>query len=130
MEWTYFKDVFEPKFVERAQFDLAEVSFDTMVGRGLSGALAVAQLGPAMRKNWCVVRKDETRHSSNDVEGSFGHHWIFVDDFIATGATFRETWRALEKARPYGKFIGSYLYDDRKFETYTELELKRLQHGH
>jgi hypothetical protein len=38
---------------------------------------------------FAVIRKpdDHGGHSSSDVEGTVGSHWLMVDDRIATGAT-------------------------------------------
>jgi adenine/guanine phosphoribosyltransferase-like PRPP-binding protein len=119
----YFRRPFGPakEFFCHAREALAEVEFDTVVGTGLSGAVAASQLSRALRKNLAVVRKPrDGSHSSNPVEGVLGKRWLFVDDLISTGDTFRRTRAAIEKVcaeRGHeAEFVGAYLYEDYESE--------------
>lgn len=73
-------------------------SVDTLIGRGMSGSLAVALLGAATGLCWAVVRKrGEVTHSSYEVEGRIGARWLFVDDFMSSGTTLRKTYAAVQE---------------------------------
>lgn len=105
--------------------------FDTIVGTGLSGCLVLAQLAKVLDVEYLAVRKsNDSSHSEKTCEGSLGKSWLFVDDFIGTGATFYRVKSAVETlcASPedyyadYGhepmhvtKFAGIYTYQDRRF---------------
>ena len=75
--------------VEGARKDLADVEFDTLVGTGFSGAAVVPALALALGKNFVLIRKesDDSHHGGGRLIGSLGDRWIFVDDFISSGAT-------------------------------------------
>lgn len=76
--------------------------FDGFVVRGVSGVVFGAMLALVFDRPLVVVRKedDHTTHSSKKVEGqALGGRYIFVDDFISSGATVRATQRALEAQR-------------------------------
>lgn len=101
--------------VRRAEEHLRDVRYDTMVGTGLSGSVVVPILATLLGKTWMIVRKPgEAAHSSHVAEGRLGQRWIFVDDFMATGATqMRVRDRIADVADAHGfltHFIGSYLY--------------------
>lgn len=72
--------------------------FDTVVGIGLSGGILVPMLGEMMRKNWAVCRKSTAvSHSSNPFEGRIGDRWLFVDDFVSSGLTFKNACTAIKE---------------------------------
>lgn len=74
----------------KATHALRDVEFDTMVGTGLSGSLIIPVIARALGKNWLIIRKEsESAHSSERGEGNLGDRWVFVDDFVDTGATKR-----------------------------------------
>lgn len=112
--------------VQRAVEDLQNVEFDTLVGTGLSGTLVIPTIALRLDKKFAILRKDKKNsHSINEWEGSFGEHWVFVDDFIATGETMRRVkekvsdiktevnwWDSvIEPPKSVGSvFVGVYLY--------------------
>jgi hypoxanthine phosphoribosyltransferase len=102
--------------VEKARADgLGAQDFDTMVGTGLSGALVIPTLAEAFGKEWAIVRKtDERAHSSSRIEGSIGERWIFVDDLVSSGSTFRRVQKAVVEECQYWQytttFVGMYTY--------------------
>lgn len=98
--------------VTGAMRNLAGVQFDTFVCRGISGILVAPLLARAMSKHFLIVRKaDELSHSYCKVEGTFGHYWIFVDDFISSGETRRKCQEAVrEMVCGPGVFVGTYEY--------------------
>ncbi|NKS98826.1 hypothetical protein GS498_20965 [Rhodococcus hoagii] len=99
-----------------AQQELADVEFDTVVGTGLSGALAAPVVALEFNADLLVIRKvNDSSHADRMEEGSLGRRWLFVDDFIETGATFRRVHAHVEEVaskykRPM-EFAGAFLYD-------------------
>ncbi len=93
-------------------------NFSTIVGTGFSGALVVPELGRSTLKDYLLIRKpgDSHHHGSAVAEGNFSEdgRWIFVDDGIASGTTYRrvrEVMRQLAAANGLpDKFQGVYLY--------------------
>src|SRR4051812_16554608 len=64
--------------------------YDTLVGTGLSGSLVIPLLARGLDCDWLIVRKEnDGSHSTKPAEGRLGRRWLFVDDFIASGATLR-----------------------------------------
>ena len=71
-----------------AEFD----ECDTLVGRGLSGALVVPYVARALGLRWAIARKEgDGSHSSECIEGMIGRRWVFVDDLISSGNTLTKT---------------------------------------
>lgn len=131
---SYMKEAFgDPiKMISRASLSLRGVNFDTMIGRGLSGALAVPTLARALGKHWAIVRKDDGSHSYDRVEGSIGERWVFVDDFVSTGKTMRATMREVRAACPTTTLVGVYQYaEDRRrpFEPAEDLHAQGMRHS-
>jgi len=117
-DWAYN----DPAGIVTAAYrNLQGVEFDTFVARGLSGILVAPLLARAMSRNFLIVRKpNEGSHSSCAIEGTFGRKWIFLDDFIAGGATFRACREAVEKhALVPHELIGAYCYQTSPL-AYTE----------
>ena len=106
--------------VKNAQEVLEKVEYDTMIGIGLSGTLVVPLIARAMGKNFAIVRKpNDSNHRERAVEGYVGESWIFVDDFVSSGATLERVKaeiKNLQAGQPYGwdafetKYIGTYQY--------------------
>lgn len=121
--------------VRAAAAKLALVDFDTMVGRGLSGAVVIPHLALELTKMYhrpigsLIIRKSRKDNHANLVgEGRLGRKWLFVDDFVSTGATRRRVKEAVQELVTYGlfgktdeddykvahpwqtTFVGSYLY--------------------
>jgi hypothetical protein len=68
-----------------------KLRFDTLVGTGLSGAIVIPPLARSLRKKFLLIRKDgDSSHSSYPAEGVLGRRWLFVDDFVSSGSTFRK----------------------------------------
>lgn len=90
------------------------VKYDTLVGIGLSGSLIVPRIADALDKNWLIVRKDDNSHSYYRAEGVLGKRWIFVDDFIHTGATAIYVLDQIRQECKIRKFrsycVGAYSY--------------------
>lgn len=90
--------------------------FDTLVGTGFSGGLVIPALALRLHKKFVLIRKegDDSHHGPGRLLGTLGERWIFVDDFVSSGAT-RE--RVIEKityaANIEGhrtRHVGNYYY--------------------
>jgi adenine/guanine phosphoribosyltransferase-like PRPP-binding protein len=109
--------------IERGVRALSHIDFDTIVGRGMSGSVVVPMLASALDKAYLIVRKQGAGAHTSQHVGSLGHKWIFVDDFVSTGATFRETKEAIDymvrERNRYAyltdpfvtEYVGQWLYD-------------------
>ena len=114
----YLDDVFDPgRLVEDARSHLvtAQVFFDTLVGTGLSGALIIPILALELGVDYALVRTTgDSRHARTSIEGFLGRSWLFVDDHICTGSTFRRVHRAITAAAQAEghatSLAGSYCY--------------------
>ncbi|WP_066904093.1 phosphoribosyltransferase [Mycolicibacterium houstonense] len=87
---SYMSDVHDgDRLFERFQEAVpADLEYDTLVGTGLSGTIAVVDLARRLGKHYLVVRKaNDNTHSVYSAEGRLGQRWLFVDDFIDTGRT-------------------------------------------
>lgn len=115
----YFREaVFNPKLtLDLAQERLKGVEFDTIIGTGMSGGIIIPLLANRMHKHFALIRKDrDGSHSGSPFVGNIGHRFIFVDDFISTGATF---WRVIDRmdriANDYERhveYVGTYTYQN------------------
>jgi adenine/guanine phosphoribosyltransferase-like PRPP-binding protein len=76
---------------------LRDAVFDSFVVTGVSGLIIAGRLSVALGKPFLYVRKeDEIGHSNRRVEGTLGKRWVFVDDFVSSGATLQ---RAIDEVR-------------------------------
>jgi len=125
---SYFSMAFDDpeKILAPARKALATVTFDTVVGTGLSGALVVPIFAREFGTNFAVVRKPgESNHDIGSIVGRVGDRWLFVDDFIASGATLRRVKAVMADLRqgtwgdPAGidsEYVGAWLYQDAEFK--------------
>lgn len=102
--------------IETAQIRLADVEFDTLVGTGFSGGIVIPSLALAMDKKFILIRKetDDSHHGKGRVCGALGRRWIFVDDFVSSGATrkrvIRKVDEAANEAAAVTQLVGQYMY--------------------
>lgn len=103
------------RVIEQAKADLADVDYDTLVGTGFSGGIAIPALALALEKDFVLVRKesDDSHHGRGRLMGRLGKRWIFVDDFVGSGATRRYVIGKINDAHTDTTFVGTYLYADR-----------------
>jgi orotate phosphoribosyltransferase len=100
---------------------LADVDYDMIIGTGLSGGLVIPKLADALGVDWGIVRKEEEEsHRERRVEGTrFGRKWVFVDDFVASGATRRRVKAEVQRyCRDRGittEYAGTYSYRNSRF---------------
>lgn len=113
-----FKD---PEIIlEDFQHETRGQKFDTLIGTGLSGALVVPTLARALGLKWAIIRKpNDGSHTYAKFEGEIGQRWVFVDDFVSSGATRRRVQEAVEDiAQQYGartRYVGTYEYEKSRF---------------
>jgi hypothetical protein len=106
--------------LERARRDLKGLRFDTIVGTGLSGTLVVPHLARGLGRNWLLVRKEESPHSTGLLVGWLGTRWLFVDDIISSGLSLKRVQEAVTEAdeqrrkwevHPKARCVGAWLYE-------------------
>lgn len=123
---SYMRKVHKPEVLrDLAEKYLTNVDYDTLVGTGLSGTIAVTDLARWLGKNYLVVRKpNDGSHSRHPVEGKLGKRWIFVDDLVQTGQTLARVYDVIETLRKNrgfsSEFVGSFLYADGCFYKPTQ----------
>lgn len=85
-------------FVRKWRKALKDEDFDTFVVRGMSGAIAGGILARSLKKNLFVIRKEsDNSHDGSPAFGTMGSRWVFLDDFVSSGATFFEVWDFIQK---------------------------------
>lgn len=112
------------ELIETMRHRLQGVKYDTIVGTGLSGTIFTARVAPGLGKSFAIVRKkdDQSTHSSREVEGVVGERWVFADDFISSGATFKRVLEMMKKHRPHAQFVGAYEYERECFSDAARCE--------
>jgi hypoxanthine phosphoribosyltransferase len=109
----------------------SSLEFDSIVFRGMSGAVIAPSIADKLNKDLILCRKSEERHSFHDIEyvGSNIGSYIIIDDLICSGKTIlaitemidaewhtKETVRKRnypnEKEIPRPKCVGIFLYHD------------------
>lgn len=121
---TYFD--FDPDSIQRMADEfrpvMAKRKIDTIVVRGTSGTL----VGSALRMlipdlNVFVIRKpNEKSHNGERPIGTMGERWVFFDDFVDTGATFKACYDGVSDAHSnnnYSFMSGTYRSSSRKVWT-------------
>lgn len=107
------------EILDAAVADLRGVDFDTLVGTGFSGSVVIPALAVRLGKNFVLIRKEEdgSHHGGGRLIGALGERWIFVDDFISSGATKRRVGEKVEAACVIEDhettYVGDYLYHQR-----------------
>lgn len=99
--------------VAKAKADLENVTFDSIAVTGLSGTIFGTALSYETGVPLVVVRKQETPapHSWSNVEGPDSvERFIFVDDLIDSGSTFRRVLGATLGKYPNAVCAGVYCY--------------------
>ena len=134
---SYLREIFEPQVIVRAFIktvpeQIAKHPGVVYVGTGLSGTGALFILKQAGCVNHiAVVRKSMDCHATYPVELSCDKaagdcDWVFLDDMISTGDTFRRVLKRFNK----DKFLGCMLYHDVPRWRNEEAMLKRYDHDY
>lgn len=132
----YLKNVlYRPQMLADKFEEKVNVQFDVLVGTGISGVSALMVLRSLLNVNIAILRKSgEMSHSPYKVENTDpdfmapNRKWIFVDDLIDSGRTFKRV------ADQFGKIncVGAFLYsrnvygDERDIEFMPRHELEYL----
>lgn len=109
--------------IERAKEELEGMDFDTLVGTGFSGGVVIPALALALGKKYVLIRKegDDSHHGGGRLIGTLGERWIFVDDFVSSGATRTRVMNKIHEAAYYEGLktenVGAYLYAQLEPET-------------
>jgi len=111
---TYFHPLYEYKeAIQDLTLVVKKHNIDTLVGIGLSGALVVPKLAEAVGANWLIIRKEgEITHGTQMGVGVLGERWLFVDDFIATGKSFRMVYKQVNAIQDQGRELASMMEDE------------------
>lgn len=79
--------------------------FDSIVVRGVSGMIVGSPVALKLKKPLVVIRKpNENSHSGNSLVvnlKNIGSQWLFLDDFIVSGATKQRCIEAIEAFKEY-----------------------------
>jgi adenine/guanine phosphoribosyltransferase-like PRPP-binding protein len=114
-----------------------ELKFDGFIVTGISGITMGSVLSRVLRKDLVIVRKaNDGTHSSYNVE-NYKHDksYIFLDDLIASGATYKNVKKMLSICKStrwlYGdgkqsKIIGCIFYDPVGSDTSEYWTLQRV----
>jgi hypothetical protein len=74
----------------------SKVQFDTIVFRGMSGALIAPIIAYKLDKEVIIIRKGEDAHSCRKAEGyTKSKRFIIIDDFVSSGDTIRQIFQSL-----------------------------------
>lgn len=115
--WYMDQAVFNlAEVIETAKLRLKDVDFDTLVGTGFSGGIVIPSLALAMGKKFVLIRKDtdDSHHGKGRLVGELGERWIFVDDFISSGATRKRVIEKIANGDGYAHrstMVGQYMYN-------------------
>jgi hypothetical protein len=107
------------KLLSEFRAGMSDVSFDTVVGTGLSGTVYVSRVAPILGSKFAIVRKpdDQSTHSCYRIEGSVGLEYIIADDFVCSGRTVRRVIEQMLVEFPWSKFMGVWCYEARTFKS-------------
>ena len=108
---------------------LTKYEFDAIAFRGLSGALIAPVVAMQMGKSLIAVRKGESCHSPNMIEGDVNAlTYVIVDDFVSSGETCRKIAQHIYDVTHKAKCIGicETMYADPDHDEYTG-ELKEVK---
>jgi orotate phosphoribosyltransferase len=123
---SYLETIFDRKrqdlAIRKMRKLIKDVEFDGFIVTGVSGIAMGAIMARSCRKTLTIVRKDDDKntHSGYDIENvKWGAKYIFLDDLIASGVTFKKVkkkfrnyyleWKAIGCKE--SKIIGQLLYD-------------------
>lgn len=116
--------------VDRTVEGLKDVTFDTIVFRGFSGAVVGSVVAYRLGRDWALVRKEgESTHSDRKIEGTVGARYVIVDDFISSGDTVKKTIAAVD-AQYDAKCVGVYCYDKMWLNGCTNHETRERIEGY
>lgn len=88
--------------------------FDCIVATGMSGALVASPVAIRLHRPLVIIRKpSDDCHDGSDIihmEG-IGKRWLFLDDFMSMGGTFRRVRERMKDLYAIEtRYVGSYFY--------------------
>jgi len=92
---------------------LSEVKFDTIVFRGMSGALIAPIIAHQLRKRITLCRKDsDDSHSGHGFAEGYKEikRYVIIDDFINEGHTVRSILKTINVIESNAECVGIFLY--------------------
>lgn len=107
-----------------------KMNFDTIVFRGMSGALIAPTIAHKLNKNLLLVRKkDEGRHSTYEIEGFTNiKKFIIIDDIICSGNTVAQIFKSLSaKDIDPTKCQSLVLYNSDRMDFTREIEYRNKE---
>ena len=112
---SYMDEAHSPGLLLESWKDcVGRTKVDTLVGTGISGAVAVVNLARDLGINYLIIRKPGvSTHSAEPAEGWLGKNWVFVDDLVSSGETIRRVWDTMNDIQADGfktTFKGVFLY--------------------
>jgi len=90
--------------------------FDFLAVTGMSGVVIGSPLAVRLEKPLVIIRKEgDSSHSYGDLIGAAAckGRYVFVDDFIASGGTYRRVRERLASPELDTRYVGAYLYSDK-----------------
>lgn len=116
----YLDPVYDPKTLIKICQKISSIlkdempKFDTLVGRGNSGALVISPLAHSLQIPFGIVRKNDSSHYDDKklYEGCVPEKYVIIDDKISTGTTVRSILREVGKRNKNAKCVGLILYLD------------------
>lgn len=136
----YLQNVYNPnkftdlvkKSIATANFIMSQVHFDSIVFTGSSGAAMAFILSIEMNIPLIHIRKRDGSHylrykdkDKNDslIEGFLeSKRYIFLDDMISSGETFRNVLNIMYEVQPKSECVGAFMYN------YDHRDCRRLMH--
>ncbi|HEY6021002.1 MAG TPA: phosphoribosyltransferase [Candidatus Paceibacterota bacterium] len=99
----------------------SRIDYDTIVVQGISGMLIGPMLAAFTGKNLLIVPKpdDTHNHRGHGPVGTIEGRWIFVDDFISTGATHNRVREEVSRYSPESQEVAIVEY-------FANVSVKRL----
>lgn len=88
--------------------------FDTLVGTGASGVVVAAILADRLDCDVVHIRKEGEGSAVGGrivAHDRYAARWVFIDDLVSSGRTFRWVKQAINEYRSSWKLVGHYLYD-------------------
>lgn len=110
MHASYLEAIFNRKAQDEAIRNMKalikDIEYDGFVVTGVSGITMGAIMARSCRKKLIIIRKSNNTHSGHSVENFDSGSYIFLDDLIASGLTFKRVKRELRDAQQRFSWIG------------------------
>ena len=111
-----FKRKAQDKAIRQMKALIKDIEFDGFVVTGVSGITMGSIMARICKKNLMIIRKEEDNdnHSFYNIENYIpGKRYIFLDDLVASGNTFKRVKREICNLHKLWKKTG-YISDQKK----------------